>query len=238
MKFNKGSKILDYKEVKKFFDSRKDAHGQFNTMLQKDEVISSKRDAIERSLINKSLNITNLSKVLDLGCGNGRLSDIFQNVDKYRGLDFSSELIEQAQGRGWGSNLEFFVGSVTELDNVEAICADRYNIIIISGLLIYLNDLDISSLFEKIYQLCEQRSVIYIREPISILDKQMILKNHYSEELEAYYNAIYRTEYEMAEYLEYFIKRGFILTKHDDVYFEPNLNNRKETIQRYYLLEK
>jgi len=63
-------------------------------------------------------------KVLDLGCGNGRLYQLFANKSiHYVGLDISEELIKKAQEKFPG--VEFAVGDMCELPFPD----DSYNII-------------------------------------------------------------------------------------------------------------
>lgn len=48
-------------------------------------------------------------RILDFGCGNGRLLELFQNADvRYFGADASQKLIEAAQSRYAGKKAEFF----------------------------------------------------------------------------------------------------------------------------------
>ena len=59
----------------------------------------------------KNLNIPEGSKVLDLGCGNGRIYELLKNVDYY-GLDISSELIKHAKNNV--PNGHFIVGDMVK----------------------------------------------------------------------------------------------------------------------------
>jgi hypothetical protein len=64
------------------------------------------------------------------------------------------------------------------------------------------------------------------------------LKDFYSDELKCNYNAIYRTREELEELFEKaFFNKGFEITKKDFL-TDDSLNNRKETAQYYYILER
>lgn len=58
-------------------------------------------------------------RVLDLGCGNGRLATLFENSQTdYLGLDNSEELIKIARERFKGrKNFQFEVGDILEIEN-------------------------------------------------------------------------------------------------------------------------
>ena len=73
---------------KEFFESTFDQHSTY--WLKKKDVPKSLEDAIE-PLADKNL------KVLDLGCGGGRLAKaIFPRFGSVHGIDYSPELIRQA----------------------------------------------------------------------------------------------------------------------------------------------
>ncbi|MEW6188587.1 MAG: class I SAM-dependent methyltransferase [Actinomycetota bacterium] len=55
-------------------------------------------------------------RVLDLGCGNGRLLELFKDTNiKYVGLDISEELLNIARSRYTGPNLSFVLGDALDL---------------------------------------------------------------------------------------------------------------------------
>jgi SAM-dependent methyltransferase len=232
-------KKIAYSNVKNFFDSRAcDAQGVNSTMLQKDPNIASERDMAEKEILLSLTYDVQVNDVLDLGCGNGRLADLFKNVENYVGVDFSENLVKLASERGLGTQYKFYVSSVTELHKIENICETQYDFIVISGLLIYLNDEDVSKLIQQILTLCNEECRIYLREPVSVLNEKLSLIDHYSQELGTYYNAVYRTEAELLNFLNPLIVNGFKVAKRDYMYKDLKLNNRAETIQKYFYLER
>lgn len=113
-----------------------------------------------------------------------------------------------------------------------------YNRILIVGILIYLNDVDMADSLRQIEKVCETKSVICIREPIAI-EERLTLKDFFSEELNDYYNAIYRTRDElMVSINEMFLNKGFRIKEEGFLFDDDALNNRKETAQYYYILER
>lgn len=84
----------------------------------------------------------------------------------------------------------------------------------------------------------DRKSIICIREPIGV-EECLTLKEHFSEELDDNYNAIYRTRDELMKiFKNTLIYNGFTLKKEGFLYEEKNLNNRKETSQYYFVFEK
>jgi len=123
-------KKIAYSNVKNFFDSRAcDAQGVNSTMLQKDPNIASERDMAEKEILLSLTYDVQVNDVLDLGCGNGRLADLFKNVENYVGVDFSENLVKLASERGLGTQYKFYVSSVTELHKIENICETQYDFI-------------------------------------------------------------------------------------------------------------
>lgn len=58
-------------------------------------------------------------------------------------------------------------------------------------------------------------------------------------ELNDYYNAIYRTRDElMVSINEMFLNKGFRIKEEGFLFDDDALNNRKETAQYYYILER
>lgn len=65
------------------------------------------------------------------------------------------------------------------------------------------------------------------------------IKRFFSEELNDYYNAIYRTRDElMVSINEMFLNKGFRIKEEGFLFDDDALNNRKETAQYYYILER
>ena len=65
---------------------------------------------------NWAKSIRNKDRVLDVGCGEGRLlQDIKANID-YTGIDFSTNLLDLAKDRHGGKNHKFITGDITKGD--------------------------------------------------------------------------------------------------------------------------
>lgn len=236
---------IDYKETKQFFKKRAEKFKEDNpysvTMYQDDnQELVRERNQKEVDKLLPMLKLQKKSRVLDVGCGIGRWADALpEYIEAYCGVDFCGELIEIADKRNKKANFFFCEGATSEIEQVlQEREKGKYNTVLVVGNLIYLNDEDIKTAFEQIERICEPHAVICIREPIGIEDR-LTLKDFFSEELKDNYNVIYRTRAELMNFFEgSFLKKGFQIQKEGFLFDEDKLENRKETAQYYYILER
>ena len=94
-------------------------------------------------------------------------------------------------------------------------------------------------MFSQIQQISEQDCLICIREPIAV-EERLTLKDFFSEELASEYNAIYRTRSELINLLQQpLLENGFSIMQEGFLFNEsPQLNNRRETSQYYFILQR
>ena len=247
MRLKKSIANINTDKVKAFYDQRAKSYsgGSIDnvTMLQdKNPALSEKRTHAEFAKLLPKLRLDSNSCVLDLACGAGRwLEALPINISKYRGIDFSDGLIEIARSRNTRPNAEFFTGSILEADTILANDKGSFNRVLMMGLFPCLNDSDTLSVLSTIPSLMVNTDVgggvICIRASIGI-DERLTLKDFYSEELQSDYEAIYRTR---DEYMEMFARTlfpaGFAVTDQGLMY-DDSLNNRKETTQYYFIIER
>ncbi len=236
---------IDYDHTLHFFNKRADRYQEENpysvTMYQDNNpALVEERNKAEREKLLPLLRLDRQSKVLDLACGIGRWSDaITVDIAEYCGIDFSENLIELARKRHHETNRNFFVGSVNEFQDVlKKNQKGKYNTILLLGILIYINDSDLLSVMNQVVETAEEHTLICIREPVGI-EERLTLREFYSEELKDNYNAIYRTRDELMSVFEKtLIAAGFQMKQSGFLFSEDNLNNRKETAQYYFFLER
>lgn len=234
---------IDSNDVLDFFESRatdkNNSHHLVMTMYQSVELAIA-RDNHEKSLIIPKLQLSANSNILDIGCGNGRWYASLQD-DKlfYTGIDFSPSLIAIAKNKYIQNNrCRFYVKKATDIHpELTANTGTPFTHIIISGVLLYLNDEEIVLLFQRLDKITQSGTIIYIREPIAT-ESRLTLKEHWSEELQSQYSAIYRTSKELLSLLS-LADNEF---PYEEIYsghvFPEHLNNRNETQQHYYILKK
>lgn len=236
---------IDYSRTQQFFDKRANKYQEENpysvTMYQDNNpALVEERNRAETEKLLPLLKLDGRSRVLDLACGVGRWSDaITAQIEEYCGIDFSGKLIELAKQRTHETNRFFCVGAVNEFQKVlKENGRGKYNRILLIGILMYINDCDLVHVMKQLADTAEEHAIICIREPLGI-DERLTLKGFYSEELRDNYNAIYRTRVELTDVLEKTLLRaGFQITQSGFLFSEDGLNNRRETAQYYFILER
>ncbi len=237
---------IDYGSTRQFFSQRAgmfEKVGKLSVTMYQDNNpdLTKRRDEHEKSFITPLLGLKNDSKVLDIGCGIGRWGfHLIRQISLYIGTDFCPDLIEiakkEAETNYKDLNIFFQTISCTEITADKLIKKPPFNLIIIAGLLAYLNDTDCVNLLTFIPKLTSEHSMIYIREPIAS-ENRLTLQNYYSNELNTNYNAIYRTEQEYFTFLsDTLFDSGFKISNSGSL-FPEELENRTETKQWYYILK-
>lgn len=228
-------------QVQKFFDGRakKEANPVNAVMLQSDKsTIATERDEYERT--NLLPMPTSRSRILDLGCGAGRLASCFvDTAHEYLGLDFSHELIAIASTQYQNQeNIRFEIAEVPNLKHDSHAFSQLHDLIIVTGLFIYLNDEDVAKTLRLIANVASPSARVYIRETVSVISQRLTLKEFFSEELGEQYSAIYRDENDLRQSVhDTLVSQGFRLSD-SGLAFPEHLRNREETAQYYFVLER
>lgn len=252
MRIKTAKEYIDYSETKNFFCKRA---GKYNeetpyvvTMYNDNHPdLVEERNKKEVSILIPWLSLDDASDVLDIACGIGRWCEQIvksgQPIHKYVGIDFCEDFINLAKKRNPATELcqskKFYVGKTTDtLDVLKRNDCGKFNRVIIVGALMYLNDKDMKDSLQQIETACSENTRIIIREPIGI-ETRLTLKEEYSGELDDNYNAIYRTRDELYDFFsDTFLRKGFCLLKEGFLFDDSKLNNRKETAQYFFVLER
>lgn len=233
--------------TRSFFEKRtqKKLPHRYNYVIYQDAnpELALERDVYEKEKIGGLLDLKYDDLVLDIGCGVGRWGDEvikYLTQGKYVGIDYSGELLKIAEQNFKDTDKCCFVqGSFQNVEQVlkEHEQAIEYDKILINGVLMYINDEEISNCLESVNHLLKKNGRIYIKESVGI-QKRFTLKDFYSEELSSNYNAIYRG---LKEYEELF-KQSFSSQKYDvisnGVTWHKEQENRKETTSYYWIFKK
>lgn len=239
----KGTRVnIECNKILEFFNNRAENYSEDKpytvTMLHDNNPeFVEQRNKLEVEKLKSKLELKTTSKILDIACGVGRWSDaIEEDIENYTGIDFSANLIEIANK--WNENKlnrDFLVGQADKISEVLP-PYKKYNIIFIMGICMYLNEEALNICFNEVLNYVEDNTTILIREPLGI-DNRLTLNNFYSNELNTDYNAIYRTSEELKEFFKIFEKAGFSLIEEGNL-FDESLNDRQETVQRYFVLKR
>ncbi len=225
-------------QVQNFFESRFNKDDILASVMLRNAQsanIAHLRDGKENTLLHSLIDAQKKYTILDIGSASGRFAGhLKNNIQSYTGIDFAVSYIEAAKELYKNEDaIEFYQMSASELD--KSILDKKYDLIIITGLCIYLNDNDLIKLFTDLNDLLAPQSHIYLRESISVIDKRLTLKDFPSEELETEYNAIYRTPKEYEELIAQYLPKANILQS--DFMLTEETGARKETNQKHWFLE-
>jgi ubiquinone/menaquinone biosynthesis C-methylase UbiE len=200
--------------------------------LEENKKLLKKKIILEKKKVNLFLDKFNKKSILDLGCGTGTWTYFFskfRDVKKIYAVDYSNDMLNIARKYIKDKNKIKFVNKSAELFNIKK----KFNLIWVSGLLIYLNNKQIKKMLNHCKKMLENDGYILIRDATA-KKKKFVLKNKYSVELKNKYSAIYRTK---NNYKKLFSK-NFKLIKDENMFPKKStLNKRRETILRIYKLQ-
>lgn len=240
-----GEKVdLDGNRIRDFFDKRAIGYTQKSrsrntTVLlgDADAQYAERWDSFEKSFVLPLLKVKETDNVLDIGCGVGRWAEAVIPVCKsYTGVDLSEEMIGVArEAYSDCRNAKFLSLSFQDLFLNPEIKNEQYQIIIITGVSMYLNDEELSRCYEKLCGLLAPGGILYLEESIGV-SQRLSLNNLWSESLNDYYFAVYRTVEEYRELLQPLISQSDILK--EGFLDELNKEELKETGHWYIFLKK
>lgn len=221
-------------KVKDFFNKRanKDVESDLSIVLFQDKENSEKRNNEENKLVTEKIDFTD-KKVIEIGCGIGRWAEFFHGkCSSYLGLDYSENLIDIAKKSHDFKDCNFQVMSAFDIKIDELLIEPPFDILLISKVLMYINDEDLAILIDEVNEITSEDKQVFITEPISRMESRLTLKDFYSNELEADYNAIYRTE---NEYREFFKKLNCNEINSYNIFMD--LNERTETQYKSFVMK-
>lgn len=222
--------------MKKFWDERAKKKISPISMgnLEENKILLKKKVNLEEKKINKFLKGIKIKKILDLGCGTGTWSLFFcknLNLNKIYSVDYSKNMLKVARkfATKFPNKISFFNSPAENFYKKK-----KFDLIWISGLLIYLTNKKVEKLLNHCRKMLDKNGIIIIRDATA-KNKELILKKKFSEELNAYYSAKYRTR---SQYEKLFSKYFSIIQDENMFPKNSSLNKRKETILRIYKLKK
>lgn len=242
-KFIKKENIkINYASVKRLFEERNDEEDSIRAIMletNKGSNLPAMRNEYDRQIIINNIHFYEGFSVLDVGCGAGRLAHLLPpDIDGYVGFDAATSMIKRAQKEFQEKpNFNFLNIDLNEFARTKY-AQKKYNLIFCVAFSIYVNDVDLVTLYEKIAQMTDMKenSYIFIRESLSREGDRLTLKEHYSDGLQMNYSAIYRTDAEYKELFKPFFDASFELVQEE--FFPEELQNRTETGLKYYLFKR
>ena len=229
---------IDSKKVKEFWASQIKKLGKVPlesiANLEENPKLLEIKLQREREKIFQYVLLDKNTTLLDLGAGVGTWSFLFaEKCKKVVAVDYTEKFVELARQEAQKRNIV----------NVEFICQPAqqflsnimFDVIFISGLFVYLNDEECEQLLSKIPSYSKVGCSLILRDGTGILGRYEI-HDKYSENLHAYYNAIYRTR---EAYIQMFKGIGFEFVKDENMFEEESvLSKYPETRLRIYSFKR
>ena len=218
-----GEKVsIDTGNTVSFYDQRaktiKNREQEYTTVLlgDQDPDFSVKWDAYEKKFILPKLKLNQDKVILDIGCGIGRWAEaVADQCKEYYGVDFSSEMIAVAKENIKNENCHFYAMSAVDAVSNPKIADRKYDIVLDVGVSMYINEEELVECYQGLKKLADRDTLFYFEE--SVGKKERITLNHiWSDNLNAYYGAIYRTREEYKSLIEEcmngveFIEEGYL----------------------------
>lgn len=225
---------IDNNSTREFWQKRANNINDLQTVLLGSDgtgLEQNTRNEYEKRIVEKIIDKIHPPRILDVGCGIGRWAQNLQyKFEYYVGVDFSEGFINYASEKFANfSNVKFYKNSILNLDKY--ILASKFNLIICTGVLMYINDENISDILKAFREWTPE--YIYIQESISLMDGRLTLNKFESKDLKTDYSAIYRTR---EEYEEYFKTNEFNIIK-SDLLLDNKSGAREETNAQYWILK-
>ena len=225
---------IDNNSTKEFWENRANNINNLQTVLlgsDKTGIEQNTRNEHEKLIVESVIKQIQNPRILDIGCGIGRWAEnLINQFDSYTGVDFSEGFINFASKKFANySNIKFYNNSILNLD--KEILNSKFNFIICTGVLMYVNDSNIFDILKAFRRVTPE--YVYIQESISLMDARLTLNKFESKDLQTNYNAIYRTR---QEYEEFFKTSGFDIIK-TDLLLDNKSGAREETNAQYWILK-
>lgn len=207
-----GEKVnIDTVNTISFYNQRaktiKNREQEYTTVLlgDQDPEYAVKWDEYEKGFVLPKLMLNRNKVVLDLGCGMGRLADaVSDKVKEYYGVDFSSEMIAVAKQNVRNNNCHFYTMSVVDALSDPKITARKYDLVLMAGVSMYINEDELKESYRLLRNLVNKDSLFYFEESVGKIER-LTLNHIWSEDLQDYYGAIYRTREEYKSLIDEYI---------------------------------
>ncbi|MCM1009981.1 MAG: class I SAM-dependent methyltransferase [Fusobacterium sp.] len=219
-----------------FWQSRVNNGDNLKTVLlnvDADDELIQYRNTRETNILKSILPSDAKITILDIGCGIGRWVDnLYDYIKEYDGIDYTEGFIKLAKDKYPQENIRFHNQSITNLD--KSLLLKNYDLSIITGVCMYLNDTTLPELFTNLGKLTS--GTVYIQESVSLTDERLTLDKFYSEDLHQNYSAIYRQPDEYKKLIQEccadftIYKSGLLL--------DEETGARHETNAAYWILKR
>jgi len=141
---------------------------RYRFLLEKKELIG---------FIEKYTTKDNRKRALDIGCGNGKftevMADYFAEVDA---IDLSQEIIDKNREKKRRDNCNYYCENLEDFSKRVSLV---YDFIYVGGVLMYIDDENINKNYKALYKLLNNNGVLILRESVMTIKRVDNISNNY-----------------------------------------------------------
>lgn len=224
--------------IRSFWEARGNKYNKvpFESLsnFEEDQQVLTERITAEKNLVFSKLHLSQEYALLDLGAGVGqwafRFAPLVSNIVAVEFAASQIDIAKREQVKREIDNIDFIHSSAETFFS-----SKQFDVIFISGLIVYLNERQLSQLIHNVKKMLNPKGIVFLREPSSILEERYEIIDHYSEALKTNYSATYRTTDEINRLFEI---AGFKNLENGQVFTEGStLNKFPETRLKYYIFK-
>lgn len=150
---------LDENEIARFWKTRTECQNRLRAIMLGDDYpisLIEKRNQAECEILCSFLTFSKPFSILDIGCGTARWADNFKDkYSFYTGIDLTEDFILQNKARYKDDNqCRFYKMSACALEPI--ITDNKYDLIIVSAVMMYINDDSLNNLFRNISEMIQK----------------------------------------------------------------------------------
>jgi SAM-dependent methyltransferase len=231
---------IDSENVKNFFNNNAKKDTSLKTVLLGNDFGENSADLRNQKETKIVMDFIGNGKktIIDIGCGVGRWAyNLKPVIQKYDGIDFSQEYIKAANNNFKDfDEINFYCMAATDIDQKKLL--EKYDVVIVTGVTMYINDDEIDKLYNHINSFTQKDSILYIQDTINLLETRLTLKDFDSKELKTKYNAIYRTRVEYEALFEKYLPAFKLVKNGTELFLDKSTGAREETNARYWCFRK
>lgn len=157
-------------KIHDFYEKRASMFGYTAVLLGNAGAVEQK-NVFDRDNVIPKLNLTQESRMLDIGCGNGRLAAmVLPLCGFYCGVDFSEGMVAATEKvcRQAVSHARYALHAMSFSQVVEkdtAFFGGSFDVVMISGVCMYINDTELTQIFSCLPRLLSNHCTLYFAEP-------------------------------------------------------------------------
>lgn len=205
---------------------------------------ANRENEFDREHIIPQLGLTQASRVIDMGCGVGRLTKmLLPQCGHYCGVDYSEEMLKVTDqvckqlrdaGPQAGTYGLYHLSFLEAAEKGPDFFGGRFDIFVMMSICMYINDEELERAFKLVPRLMNDRAVILLQESMG-LNQRLTLDRISSDALQTSYSAIYRTREEYFKLYEPLFEAGFAFAEEAQM---PNFGNAYPDSERRFCIMK